>query len=218
MKSGGISEKLASSGAIWPYFGIAPYILITPFPFYAKPAGPNGEPGRFVDYVFNAGGLMNQLCLSLYLGGLVCWLCQKKWALFFLCGPLVYSFCAFMLLSGGQSRWIMSVAYPFYFLATAAAVQVIRQARVNRWLAVVLPLLVLLLMYGAYGAIKADYGMIFILLFFGSALAMVQGLFAYLIYRACGWNSTARYNRNAGDKSGKPENRVRFSPGTETST
>lgn len=155
VNDGGISAKMAQSGSLAVYAVAAPYAFIAPFPVYAKPTGWQGQPARLVDYVFNAGGLVNLVLFVLLLPGLYLWNQERRWDLAVLSGPVFWVVCMLCIMGAGQSRWVMPFLYPI--VASTAALVILHSwcSQTLRFL-VISVLITVLGVYLLYWLIKAE--------------------------------------------------------------
>lgn len=154
----GISAQIAATGSVLPYFVLAPYAMAQPFPVYSTPVDKHGVPGRIVDYVFNLGGLYNQIALNVFIVGLVVWFRERRWDLFIFAGFLVYAVSVYNLLSAGQTRWMMAAVYPIFFLGVARGFRLMREEPRRAAVPLAVGLALLLLIYAAYGLYKSGLG------------------------------------------------------------
>jgi len=113
--------------AVSPFllFGIAPFALIQPFPFYAwdSPDFIGGGP-TLIDVMVGIGGLLNQLAMGFYVLAAFIWIQNKNIDSFGFRVGLIFTciVSGLILLGLGQIRMTAMHVYPFFYLGTVLAI------------------------------------------------------------------------------------------------
>lgn len=158
-------------------FGIAPFALMQPFPFYAwdPPDFIGGRPA-LMDLMVGIGALFNQLLMGFYVIAAIIWIKNKSNDSFGFRVGLIFTcvVCGLILVGLGQIRMTAMHLYPFFYLGVALAISRIKVYGISYFIELILVWIVFLTMiYLTYFSLSILFLMlpllgisIYIILFF----------------------------------------------------